>query len=144
MVSFGQFHQRFYVQFFLYEPRFSSYVLALLKNSYKKGARITLMKLTTCYIVYISINQHSFTQMPLMWNAKSKKWYLASIYESIYQLQICKGKTNALSKYCVNKSKKNFCFDMNFITLIKQKISYHSLGYFSLFCFWTNFYVFIL
>jgi len=32
---------------FLYERRFSSYVLALLKNLYIKFARITLMKLTT-------------------------------------------------------------------------------------------------
>ena len=31
---------------FLYECRFSSYVLALLKNSYEKRACITLMKLT--------------------------------------------------------------------------------------------------
>jgi len=30
-----------------YEHHFSSYVLALLKNLYKKCARITLMKLTT-------------------------------------------------------------------------------------------------
>jgi len=36
-----------YVRIFLYECHFSSYVLALLKNSYEKGARITLMKLTT-------------------------------------------------------------------------------------------------
>jgi len=32
---------------FLYERRFSSYVLALLKNLYEKCARIMLMKLTT-------------------------------------------------------------------------------------------------
>jgi len=32
---------------FSYESRFSSYVLALLKNSYKKRALIRLMKLTT-------------------------------------------------------------------------------------------------
>jgi len=31
----------------LYERHFSSYILALLKNSYEKRARITLMKLTT-------------------------------------------------------------------------------------------------
>jgi len=36
-----------YVRNILYECRFSSYVLALLKNLYEKRALITLMKLTT-------------------------------------------------------------------------------------------------
>ncbi len=36
-----------------YERRFTSYVLALLKNSYEKRARITLMKLTIGFIRYI-------------------------------------------------------------------------------------------
>ncbi len=44
-----QFHQRFYVRFFrtnIISAAFSSYVLALAKNLYKKRARLTLMKLT--------------------------------------------------------------------------------------------------
>ena len=44
-----QFHQRFYVRIFRMNvilAAFSSYILALAKNSYEKGARIMLMKLT--------------------------------------------------------------------------------------------------
>ncbi len=44
-----QFHQRFYVQIFhtnVVSAAFSSYILALAKNSYKKHARIMLMILT--------------------------------------------------------------------------------------------------
>ncbi len=43
-----QFHQRFYVQIFhtnIISASFSSYVLALAKNLYKKRAHKTLMKL---------------------------------------------------------------------------------------------------
>jgi len=45
----SQFHQHFYVQIFrtnVVSAAFSSYVLALSKNSYEKFARFTLMKLT--------------------------------------------------------------------------------------------------
>jgi hypothetical protein len=41
-----QFHQPFYVQIFSCKRHFSSYVLALAKNSYKKHAHKMLMKLT--------------------------------------------------------------------------------------------------
>jgi len=45
-----QFHQRFYVQIFhtkVVSAAFSSYILALAKNSYEKCARKMLMKLMT-------------------------------------------------------------------------------------------------
>ena len=47
--TWGQFHQRFYVQIFctdVISAAFSSYILALAKNSYKKCVCLTLMKLT--------------------------------------------------------------------------------------------------
>jgi len=47
--TFRQFHQHFTYEFFLqtsFRQLFSSYVLALGRNSYKKFARKTLMKLT--------------------------------------------------------------------------------------------------
>jgi hypothetical protein len=49
MDTWGQFHQRFYVQTFhtnVISAAFSSYVLGLAKNSYKKCAHKMLMKLT--------------------------------------------------------------------------------------------------
>ncbi len=57
-----QFHQRFYVQIFRttgVSAAFSSYVLALAKNSYKKCARLTLIKLTLG-VNFINVFLHTF------------------------------------------------------------------------------------
>ncbi len=51
-----QFHQHFYLRIFrtnVISAAFSSYVLALAKNSYEKRARLTLMKLTAGFPCYL-------------------------------------------------------------------------------------------
>ncbi len=54
---------------FLHERRFSSYILALSKNLYKKFARLTLMKLTAAHPFWVFNNQQC-----LIINPKYRSW----------------------------------------------------------------------
>jgi len=57
-----------------YERRFSSYVLALLKNLYEKRARITLMKLTTGVIFINSFTRRFFNKSALHKLSRHTVW----------------------------------------------------------------------
>jgi len=58
-----QFHQHYTYEYFVRLRCISSYVLALLKNSYEKRARILLMKLTTGRSFSVKVCQIECTQI---------------------------------------------------------------------------------